>query len=215
MKSQRPAALLAFVVTVLVAPLESRAQSVLANGAWNTTISPAEGGAKTLISFSASGDWATNGYIFPFNTTNGFSREAIGFTGIAGAASDAWSFTNFQTSFFVAPFGYFTNHTQGISQVLEEIYFETYEGGRGVLTVGSSNNLPALQGQWVQTVFSNTPTEVLIDLPFSNFNQGSYNAVDGFGTQFNMEIVPEPSTYALLALSAAGLGGYVLRRRRN
>ena len=28
-------------------------------------------------------------------------------------------------------------------------------------------------------------------------------------------VVPEPSTYALLALSAAGLGGYVLRRRRN
>ncbi|MGA0177226.1 MAG: PEP-CTERM sorting domain-containing protein [Chthoniobacterales bacterium] len=28
-------------------------------------------------------------------------------------------------------------------------------------------------------------------------------------------MVPEPSTYALLALSAAGLGGYVLRRRRN
>jgi hypothetical protein len=30
-----------------------------------------------------------------------------------------------------------------------------------------------------------------------------------------MEIVPEPSTYALLALSAVGLGGYVLRRRRR
>jgi hypothetical protein len=56
---------------------------------------------------------------------------------------------------------------------------------------------------------------VQIDLAFSNFNPGSYNAVDNFGTQFNLEIVPEPTTYALLALSAAGLGGYVLRRRRN
>jgi hypothetical protein len=39
--------------------------------------------------------------------------------------------------------------------------------------------------------------------------------VDSRGTQLNLEIVPEPTTYALLALSAAGLGGYVLRRRRN
>ncbi len=31
----------------------------------------------------------------------------------------------------------------------------------------------------------------------------------------NLSVVPEPSTYALLALSAAGFGGYVIRRRRR
>ena len=32
---------------------------------------------------------------------------------------------------------------------------------------------------------------------------------------FTVGVVPEPSTYALLALSAAGLAGYVIRRRRS
>jgi fibronectin-binding autotransporter adhesin len=54
-------------------------------------------------------------------------------------------------------------------------------------------------------------------------NLGEENAFDlGNGKQayfstgsLVVNVVPEPSTYALLALSAAGLGGYVLRRRRK
>ena len=34
-------------------------------------------------------------------------------------------------------------------------------------------------------------------------------------SEFTFQTVPEPSTYALLALSAAALGGYVVRRRRR
>jgi hypothetical protein len=218
MKLHLPTALLAVGVTVFVAPLESRGQSTLTNGAWNTTISPAEGGTKSLISFSASGDWATNGYDMPF-PTQGFSRQQIAWTGFLGAASNAWNFTNFETSFFVAPFGYFTNHTTGVGHVLNEVCFQNFEALgvlAGALLVGPTNDaFVASQGDWIQIVFSNTPTAVQIDLAFSNFNPGSYNAVDPLGTQFNLEIVPEPTTYALLALSAAGLGGYVVRRRRK
>jgi len=42
--------------------------------------------------------------------------------------------------------------------------------------------------------------------------RGTY---EGLTQGFVAEVVPEPSTYALLALSAAGLGAHVLQRRRK
>lgn len=46
---------------------------------------------------------------------------------------------------------------------------------------------------------------------------GGLTWINTFANQnsISIEAVPEPSTYALLALSAVGLGGYVLRRRRR
>ena len=44
---------------------------------------------------------------------------------------------------------------------------------------------------------------------FSLYNDGISNDI------YLNYAVPEPSTYALLALAAAGLGAHVVRRRRN
>ena len=44
---------------------------------------------------------------------------------------------------------------------------------------------------------------------------GSSSAVNATFTSLNVIAVPEPSTYALLAMSGAAFGGYVIRRRRR
>lgn len=44
---------------------------------------------------------------------------------------------------------------------------------------------------------------------------GSTQAVPGGDATLTVSAIPEPSTYALLSLAGAALGGYVLRRRRR
>jgi hypothetical protein len=51
--------------------------------------------------------------------------------------------------------------------------------------------------------------------PTGPVGSGSYITSIGIDSAGNITAVPEPSTYALLALAAAGLGAHVIRRRRK
>jgi hypothetical protein len=79
----------------------------------------------------------------------------------------------------------------------------TYNGGNSysyTFGTGSGNNFTAAND------LSN-----LTGVRFYNRDQGPDQNL-GFN---NLSVVPEPSTYALLALSAAGFGAHIIRRRRR
>lgn len=90
-------------------------------------------------------------------------------------------------------------------------------------TMGQSGNLQ----EWMESAFdgdnsSTSENRVYRDGAFwdltasSSANRVSSSPTSqGYNLGMRVASIPEPSTYALLALSAAGLGGYVLRRRRK
>ena len=57
---------------------------------------------------------------------------------------------------------------------------------------------------------------LIVTDPATTINSLSTSSTGAFSTvsQVTISTVPEPSTYALLGLAAAGLAGYVIRRRR-
>ena len=199
-----PLRVLLLTVAFFTLPTTSYAQT----GSWNVTLSPSSGGAKTTISLFATGDFVTGRPMTANGTVGGIG---IGFSGLFGSPGGAWTMAT--TNFTVASMGYVTNTTTSDSRELTGFAFDN-SASILALSLLYDSTWEMVTGQTNAFVFDTSPTIVELDLVFSNFTPGTYNGTAG-DAQLNMEVVPEPSTYALLTLSAAGLGGYALRRRRR
>jgi hypothetical protein len=198
---------------IAFAPLSATAQTW--PGLWTVVLSPAEGGTKTAISLTNSGEIAT-GFTFDSATwgTGFFGGVPVAASGFFGAPANAWTFAT--TNFPFSTFGYAQNVTTGLTKDFTSLIFVNINAGGVGIQVEWDGLLTGTTGDEIRFVFDPSPAQLVIDLAFDNFNPGTYNSTfSSTSPNYNMEIVPEPSTYALLALAAAGLGGYVLRRRRR
>jgi hypothetical protein len=159
-------------------------------------------------------NFSGNGFSFTATTTNGgVNNQLYGLTN--GGGGDRWItlffpefglvFTNFSLNssaiggnfFATDDQGFFTNTPINVSILLSDS------------STFSTNYTPFGSASFLGVTFS---TNVSISaLVISNLNNPPQ-----FPTANNLTIgvVPEPSTYALLGLAAAGFAGYVIRRRR-
>lgn len=104
-------------------------------------------------------------------------------------------------NFIVSPFGTIRNETTGISVNLNQLVF-SYNPSR--LGIYLSEFLSTNGNDLLAFSFISSPVIIEIEVPFAQFNYGFYAGEVG-NQQFNMEIVPEPSSLSLLLAGGAVL----------
>jgi hypothetical protein len=160
------------------------------NGLSTVTTSPAALAVLGGTTNSANGKAA----VFKFSLA-GFTNLSITFAGqrtAAGFNSQLWEWSTDGTSY------------NSIGTILSNTTTGTLTTSFASSGVLGFNNVSGLDNA----------TDAYVRVTFTGATAASgNNRLDNF--QFVATAVPEPSTYAMLALSAAGLGGYVIRRRRR
>lgn len=164
---------------------------------------------------TGSTNFSGNGYEYTVMTTsNNVDSSLFGLQNIPGPGitvyldNDSLVFTNFNYPLGSGGFGiggnWFSTDGAGTFQNQPVTLLVTLSDS----SFFSTNYTPATFGDsYIGLLTTTNITSVVVSGP--GVASGYY------GTASNVSVVPEPSTYALLGLAAAGLAGYVIRRRRS
>lgn len=159
---------------------------------------------------------------FTFNNTNTVTSQTIAGLVVNGAviagdniystlsANQNWSSYNFAGTDQLAIFMNIAAPNPNISFTLELL-----DGGGNTIDYWSGDTGDSAYNGYINLSISSGGSADYSDVGsyFITWNNFSSATIDT--TMSKVAVVPEPSTYALLALSGLALGGYAMRRRRR
>jgi hypothetical protein len=184
-----------FVVALLLLPSVSSAQISLTT--FGSSVAEFGDWTYTSATSTISGTADTGDSIFP----NDSPDPAWDFTSVGAPASLVLNLTGFVTQ---SPGGGFSI-TIGDSLGNETVTLFNWS------SFGTSSSVVSVSLSTVGAPDAMDWTSI------NNWNltSGSAGDINATFTKLEVALVPEPSTYALLALSGLAFGGYIIRRRRR
>ena len=210
--------------TLLVAAVSASAQSTV-----DITIQRYSN-TQSTFSWTAGGSLAGGGVTVP--ATNNVGGHAVAYANLGGYFTGALNTNSLPTAYIpVTGFGSLSNLNTTASEPLGGLLFENIAGNTDAIGFLLGNSYPgtALVGNaGDQLLFTETSGSVVINVPITDFNPGTYEYSTPAQAEINpsgltyfttsitanldiLEPTPEPS---ILALGALGIfGGWMLRRR--